>query len=506
MDNYTNSTTNTTLSSDPYLAYLPSLARTLPVQSVMLGSMLTLFFTLFVHLLLTSPYHRPLSKLNWSLQVSAVVAAMLSIAARIGLVLQKSLSSGSEWPYMLDYVEVDLPASTWEVSESAAWYMLEAIVVGLVHITNIQFLSLLFPSTVEVRMICGMLVPLAVLASGVNFASLSSDQGTIDLGDAIGNVCNSTLMLLFAAALAIWGWLNRRRAWRTDGGTAAFGAGAISLAILGAGIGFALIKIDNVQWLTCLGWAVTLWQSFLSWWWWVGSGMGIGEVEELLRTQYPGFQVSVSGTDLGRSSSTRGLRPRQKGLTFLRNRLRRRDTTKDSDAEEEGASASAPAELSDPRTEAPEHVRPHAPQFLNLPILSFLLPLYHRLRTAHLRARVVQFEQSGFLGIHAGWFGFGSRKSRARGAESFASEGTGPGIEGDGRETALEMADLSHAEREEEYGEGGETTATELGGQSAMSVTPEEERRRRRERRERAGGEGGERRPGKWRRHDRTTY
>ncbi|EJT96868.1 hypothetical protein DACRYDRAFT_59714, partial [Dacryopinax primogenitus] len=154
----------------------------------MLGSILTFFFCLLVHLLLTSPYHRPLSKLNWSLQVSAVVAAMLSVSARIGLVFQHSHTLGSEWPYMLDYVEVDLPATNWEVAESAAWYMLEAIVVGLVHITNIQFLSLLFPSTVEVRMICGMLVPLAVLASGVNFASLSSDQGTIDLGDAIRNV------------------------------------------------------------------------------------------------------------------------------------------------------------------------------------------------------------------------------------------------------------------------------------------------------------------------------
>ncbi len=49
----------------------------------------------------------------------------------------------------------------------------------------------------------------------------------------VRNVCNATLSLLFTLALFIWGLLvNRKQAWRTDGGTAAFGCAALSLAVV----------------------------------------------------------------------------------------------------------------------------------------------------------------------------------------------------------------------------------------------------------------------------------
>lgn len=35
-----------------------------------------------------------------------------------------------------------------------------------------------------------------------------------------------------------------------------------------------------------LMWAVVLWQSFLGWWWWVGAGVGVREVEELLAKEH----------------------------------------------------------------------------------------------------------------------------------------------------------------------------------------------------------------------------
>jgi len=113
------------------------------------------------------------------------------------------------------------------------------------------------------------------LAYGTSVASFAADTR---------NVCNAALSLLFTASLVIWGFfVNRRQAWRTDGGTAAFGAGAIILAIISTFLNFIYIpKQDQYTWMPKLMWAVTLWQSFLGWWWWAGAGMGVREVEELL--------------------------------------------------------------------------------------------------------------------------------------------------------------------------------------------------------------------------------
>ena len=121
---------------------------------------------------------------------------------------------------------------------------------------------------------------MALASSCLVFTSLSSNRATLDLGDAIRNVFNSTLLLIFTAALFIWGFLvNRRRAWRFDGGTAVFGSGALGLALVGTVGNFIAVREDGIEWLQHLLWAAVLWQTWLGWWWWVGSGMGIGEVE-----------------------------------------------------------------------------------------------------------------------------------------------------------------------------------------------------------------------------------
>jgi len=109
------------------------------------------------------------------------------------------------------------------------------------------------------------------------------------IASAVRNVCNATLSLLFTAALFVWGFLvNRRQAWRTDGGTAVFGAAALSLAVVGTALNFLYVhKEEEFVWLPTLVWAVLLWQSFLGWWWWVGAGSGLAyeedEAEESLR-------------------------------------------------------------------------------------------------------------------------------------------------------------------------------------------------------------------------------
>lgn len=105
----------------------------------------------------------------------------------------------------------------------------------------------------------------------------------MDLGDAIRNVFNSTLLLIFTIALLIWGLVvNRRRAWRTDGGTAIFGSAAIFLATVNTACNFVAVKEDGIDWLQHLLYCSILWQTWLGWWWWVGSGMGIGEVEDIM--------------------------------------------------------------------------------------------------------------------------------------------------------------------------------------------------------------------------------
>ena len=96
------------------------------------------------------------------------------------------------------------------------------------------------------------------------------------IASSVRNVCNATLALLFSASLFIWGFLiNRKRAWRCDGGTAAFGVAALTLALVSTALNFLYVpREEEYLWLPGLMWAVVLWQSFLGWWWWVGAGSG----------------------------------------------------------------------------------------------------------------------------------------------------------------------------------------------------------------------------------------
>ena len=140
-------------------------------------------------------------------------------------------------------------------------------------------------------MILCLLGPLAVVAAVMQLLPIHSNEHVVYWADAVQNVCNATLSLLFTLSLIIWGFfVKRNQAWRTDGGTAAFGAGAMFLALASTVLTFVYIPSkEQYDWLPGLIWAVIMWQSFLGWWWWVGSGMGVHQgvegVEEMLRRE-----------------------------------------------------------------------------------------------------------------------------------------------------------------------------------------------------------------------------
>ncbi|KAJ3848890.1 hypothetical protein EV368DRAFT_67894 [Lentinula lateritia] len=280
--------------SDPYLRYKPEFARSLPVQTLVTGVVFTLVAVLFVHIVFTGQYHWPLAPVNYALQLSGVVTLLVSLIATIHVIFSSAINESQHWPYMLSYIAVnvppldmlnvapdpdsDTPSSeiTWSPAERGTWLMMNASVSALAQITHIQFLTLLYPSRLEGRLIYCLLGPLAVLAAIMQLIPIQANTNLIDIANNIRNVCNATLSLLFTASLFIWGLLvNRSQAWRTDGGTAVFGASALSLAMVSTALNFLYVpKNEEYVWLPGLIWAVILWQSFLGWWWWVGAGNG----------------------------------------------------------------------------------------------------------------------------------------------------------------------------------------------------------------------------------------
>ncbi|KAF8891854.1 hypothetical protein BD779DRAFT_1610541 [Infundibulicybe gibba] len=241
---------------------------------------------LFIHLIFTAQYHWPLAPVNYVLQLSGVTTLLISLIATLHVVLSATIAESLKWPYMLSYIAVNVPP--WR----ATWLVMNASTSGLIQvrlmfatlwvesqpcqITHIQFLTLLYPSRLEGRLIFTLLGPMAIVAAVMQLVPING-------GLRHSQCCNATLSLLFTASLFIWGLLvNRTEAWRTDGGTAAFGCAALVLALVSTALNFLYVpREEEYVWLPGLMWAVVLWQSFLGWWWWVGAGSGGGREDEI---------------------------------------------------------------------------------------------------------------------------------------------------------------------------------------------------------------------------------
>ena len=159
---------------DPYLPYQPSYAYSLPIQILLLGTVCTLAGVLLTHLIFTAPYHWPRAKLNYSLQLSGVLSLLISTCLSIVVVLRSVHQTSRSWPYMLNYIGVQVPIDGWALHAIAWWYGLDAVTSGLAHVrthlsrarftahpfpqlTHIQFLTLLYPSVLERRLILFLL-------------------------------------------------------------------------------------------------------------------------------------------------------------------------------------------------------------------------------------------------------------------------------------------------------------------------------------------------------------
>ncbi|KAH8922702.1 hypothetical protein BT69DRAFT_1205039, partial [Atractiella rhizophila] len=215
--------------------------------------------------------HIPISRANWWLQIAAVTITLSSVGTSLGLLFNSLRKKGHEWPFMFDYVEVDIPptdddgVALWDGIQLISWEALQGAVALACHSTHIQFLTLLFPSTLEARLILSLLVPLALISASLSFTSLSSIPSIVDLGDAIRVICNSTLTLLYTVGLLIWSlYLNRQRAWRHQGDETALGFGIISLflAVTGTAVNYLEVKEDRLGWLPNVVWCILLWQSW----------------------------------------------------------------------------------------------------------------------------------------------------------------------------------------------------------------------------------------------------
>ncbi|KZT29604.1 hypothetical protein NEOLEDRAFT_1127313 [Neolentinus lepideus HHB14362 ss-1] len=336
---------NSTDSSDKaILRYRPAFTRSLPVQILLTGVIFTLLSLLMIQLLFTARHHWYLSPGNYILQVCGVATLGTSLAAAMYKILSVTASESEVWPYMLSYLSVDIPPlrsdNGWQTAELAAWLLMNGLTSALIQMVHIHFITLLFPNRLVKSLVFAMLVPLAVLHAVVQVLPIWSNPTVIALAPYVSSICSATLSLLFTFLLIIWAFfVNRKQAWRTEGGTAAFGVAAMALSILMTVLAFVYIPHkDQYEWYPELLHAVMMWQSYVGWWWWVGAGVSVGTYPEVKPKSKKDNHIAWTSAKsrMKRRSKeivdVREVRPDVEELTSQYNRyLRRRTRPKNGD-------------------------------------------------------------------------------------------------------------------------------------------------------------------------------
>ena len=262
-------------------------ALSYPVQVSVAGMTTAFMVLLALHQCFTAAYHFPLDPLNFVLQLVSSIVYVVYHGATLGVQLRELDEFSHRWPHMFPYMAYRLPRyGHWTTVQLVFFILAEALASLLADAAHIQFLMLLFPSKLERRLIFWLLGPFVLIETGLFFVDLVPPDHVkvLDLSDAMMNICDSSLALLYMSGLLVWGGLvNWRRAWRADGSTAAFGVAALLVALCKTVVSFVHIGYDRVYWLRLMTATFKNWQNWLGFWWWVSAGMGIGEYEDRLR-------------------------------------------------------------------------------------------------------------------------------------------------------------------------------------------------------------------------------
>lgn len=127
------------------------------MQLLLNGIVLTLMAVLLLQLIFTAQYHFRLAPVNFSLQVSAVCTLLVTTIATIHVVMSTVSEQSQTWPYMLNYVSVNVPPEPcdWTLAERASWLILTATTGMLIQVCRAMSLCCFFlTSPCSMRRLC----------------------------------------------------------------------------------------------------------------------------------------------------------------------------------------------------------------------------------------------------------------------------------------------------------------------------------------------------------------
>lgn len=122
-------------SRNPLLELQPSYSRSLVVQLLVLSAVCALHIVLMLHLLFTTRYHLPLSKMNYILLTGGCLTSFVAIVWQMLECALSGRERSQEWPYMFDYLQYSFPGASWSEAKKVWWLLLNAAVVFLCHVS-----------------------------------------------------------------------------------------------------------------------------------------------------------------------------------------------------------------------------------------------------------------------------------------------------------------------------------------------------------------------------------
>lgn len=107
----------------------PSYLNSVAVETAAMGVVLAMATVMTLHLLFTAPYHYPLNKSNFVLQLTAAILFLITTATWSGIEMYDLKKASEKMQHTFPYVAQSFPSSNWsEVSKFFFLFMLAATV------------------------------------------------------------------------------------------------------------------------------------------------------------------------------------------------------------------------------------------------------------------------------------------------------------------------------------------------------------------------------------------